>query len=167
MTFPVNLRRRLSGNDMHDELSDQQWMAQALAIAKQGAGQNEVPVGAVLVKDNVLLAEAFNQPISTHDPSAHAEILVLRQAAAALKNYRLLDTTLYVTLEPCAMCLGAMLHARVKRLVFGAWDPKSGVIATVDQLTERAWVNHQLQWRGGVMAEACSSLLQNFFKERR
>ena len=128
---------------------------------------DEVPVGAVLVKDDQLIAQAHNQPISNNDPTAHAEIQVLRKAGKNLENYRLPNTTLYVTLEPCTMCLGAMIHARVSRVVFGAFDKKTGVCGSCADLSSSECFNHSLIVEGGILAENCQSLLQDFFKKRR
>jgi tRNA(adenine34) deaminase len=127
----------------------------------------EVPVGAVLVRDGQVISKAFNKPITNHDPSAHAEMLALRQAALAEQNYRLPGTTLYVTLEPCAMCAGAILHARVDRIVFGAPDPKTGAAGSVVDLFAMKQINHQTSFEGGIMGDECGQLLRNFFKERR
>lgn len=148
-------------------MSHQHWMALALEQAQLALKENEVPVGAVLVHNDQLIAAAHNQPLGHHDPSAHAEIQVLRKAAQVLQNYRLNDCTLYVTLEPCMMCVGAMVHARVSRVVFGAFDPKTGVMESVDELQRRPYLNHQIAVTGGVMADECASLLQQFFKARR
>ncbi len=137
--------------------TDEQWMNHALSLAKKAEDLGEVPVGAVLVLNNEVIGEGWNCPISASDPTAHAEILALRAGAQHINNYRLVNTTLYVTLEPCAMCMGAMIHARIQRLVYGAADPKIG--------GER--VNHHVISEGGVMAKACRELLQNFFKARR
>lgn len=147
--------------------NDNVWMRHALALAKQAAAQGEVPVGAVLVLDNQLIAEGWNQSISACDPSAHAEILALRAGAKVLKNYRLPNSTLYVSLEPCAMCAGAMLHARVRRVVFGAFDPKSGAAGSVLNITQDARLNHRVLCEGGVLAESCGELLRDFFKAKR
>lgn len=147
--------------------TDDHYMKLALAAAKLAEENGEVPVGAVLVKDNQVLATAFNQPILQHDPTAHAEILVLREAAAKLQNYRLPGATLYVTLEPCAMCVGAMLHARIKRLVFGAYDQKVGAVSSVLQLPDLKGLNHRLEWRGGVAEFEAARLLRDFFAKRR
>lgn len=147
--------------------SDRHWMQQALALAQKAAEYGEVPVGAVLVKNDQQIAEAWNQPITLSDPSAHAEILAIRKAGEILKNYRLLDTTLYVTLEPCPMCAGALLHARIKRLVFGAFDPKTGAAGSACQLFHGSHVNHKIDVFGGVLSEACSLLIKDFFKSRR
>ncbi len=148
--------------------SDSDWMRQALAQARIAAGMNEVPVGAVLVDgDGELLAAGHNQPISACDPSAHAEIVTLRQAALKLDNYRLPNTTLYVTLEPCTMCVGALVHARVKRLVYAAREPRSGAIESAQQLFETGEYNHRPEIEGGLLAAESSALLTAFFKARR
>lgn len=151
---------------MQTEL-DRQFMAQALVQASLGAAAGEVPVGAVLVRDGQVLASTYNQPIALSDPSAHAEMLALRAAGLAEGNYRLPGTTLYVTLEPCAMCAGAMLHARVDRVVYGAPDPKTGAAGSALDLFSVKQINHQTQVQGGVMAEECGQVLKDFFKERR
>ncbi|MCP4766362.1 MAG: nucleoside deaminase [Gammaproteobacteria bacterium] len=143
-------------------------MRQALAQARFAADKNEVPVGAVLVDESgELVAAGHNQPISTNDPSAHAEIVTLRAAAKRLANYRLPGCTLYVTLEPCTMCVGALVHARVKRLVYGATEPKSGAIESAQRLFENGRYNHQPEVEGGVLAAECSQLLSAFFEVRR
>lgn len=135
-------------------------------LAKQGALENEVPVGAVVVFNNQLIGSGYNQSIKKSDPTAHAEIMALREAAKNIGNYRLPKTTLYVTLEPCAMCAGSLIHARVKHLVFGAYDPKAGVIESQFRLFDMQH-NHQVTWRGGLYADECASLLQEFFRVRR
>ncbi|MFK8028234.1 MAG: tRNA adenosine(34) deaminase TadA [Gammaproteobacteria bacterium] len=147
--------------------SDEHWMRCALDAAKAAEKNNEVPVGAVLVKDNQLISTANNSPISLNDPCAHAEVLAIRKAALNLNNYRLPGTTLYVTLEPCMMCAGAMLHARIERLVFGAYDEKTGVAGSCFN-----WINdekqlHKINVKGGVLENDCRLLLQNFFKQKR
>lgn len=142
-------------------------MQLALEQARQAKAQGEVPVGAVLVKDGVVVATGFNQPISRCDPTAHAEIVAMRAAAQSLANYRLLDTTLYVTLEPCIMCLGAMLHARVSELVFAASDPKVAAVQQLQQLSETSAMNHQLNCTAGILESEASQLLRDFFRERR
>ena len=147
--------------------TDEYWMQQALAAAKHAQRQDEVPVGAVLVRDNEIVASASNSPISLNDPSAHAEVLVLRKAAQQLNNYRLPDSTLYVTLEPCMMCAGAMLHARVKRLVFGAYDPKTGVAGSCFNWLQHEKHLHKITVVGGVLEQQCAHLLQDFFKGKR
>jgi tRNA(adenine34) deaminase len=146
---------------------DQQFMQQAIEQAQLAALAGEVPVGAVLVRDGQVIAKAFNKPITNHDPSAHAEMLALRDAAQSEKNYRLPGSTLYVTLEPCAMCSGAILHARVERVVYGAKDPKTGAAGSVLDVFSEKQINHQTSVEGGMMGEACGQLLRSFFKERR
>jgi tRNA(adenine34) deaminase len=150
-----------------DSSIDEEWMALAIEQAKLAEKINEVPVGAVLVQDNQLITSAHNQPISTNDPTAHAEILLLRAAGKQLKNYRLPNTTLYVTLEPCTMCLGAMIHARISRVVFGAYDQKTGVCGSCTDLSTSQCFNHSIEIEGGVLANNCKQLLQEFFKNRR
>ena len=150
-----------------DSSIDEEWMALAIEQAKLAEKINEVPVGAVLVQDNQLITSAHNQPISTNDPTAHAEILLLRAAGKQLKNYRLPNTTLYVTLEPCTMCLGAMIHARISRVVFGAYDQKTGVCGSCTDLSTSQCFNHTIAIEGGVLANDCKQLLQEFFKKRR
>jgi len=142
-------------------------MQHALALAHKAEESGEVPVGAVLIKDERLIAEGWNQPIIAHDPSAHAEMVALRNAGLALHNYRLVNTTLYVTLEPCVMCMGAIAHARVERLVFGCCDPHRGAVCSVLHLADADFLNHRVVWQGGVLAEPCSALLKSFFKRRR
>lgn len=164
MIFLVSLLPRLSGND---RLSDEQYMRHALELAKRASDLGEVPVGAVLVRDDEVVGEGWNQPIGLCDPTAHAEVMALRDAGKRCDNYRLLDTTLYVTLEPCVMCLGAMVHARVGRLVFGAWDAKSGAVSCVGGLLEGFPFNHKIVWEGGVLADVCGDLLRAFFADRR
>ncbi len=127
----------------------------------------EVPVGAVVVQGDRILGEGWNRPISTHDPSGHAEMIALRAAALRLENYRTLDTTLYVTLEPCVMCAGAIVHARVTRLVFGAADPKAGAVHSLYDVIAQPRLNHRVDWIGGVLSEPCGDILRTFFRERR
>lgn len=150
---------------MHDE--DIHWMQRALQLAHSAAQKGEVPVGAVLVLNNDIIGAGFNSPITHHDPTAHAEIIAMRQGAAALCNYRLINTTLYVTLEPCLMCVGAMIHARIQRLVFGARDLKTGAIESQIKGLEQAYVNHRIVYEGGLLANQCGELLRQFFRERR
>jgi tRNA(adenine34) deaminase len=142
-------------------------MGCALALAGKAEAAGEVPVGAVLVRDDQLVAEGWNQPIGSHDPTAHAEVVALRAAGASLGNYRLAGTTLYVTLEPCLMCVGAIVHARVERLVFGARDPKSGAVTSLYRGFELAGLNHRVAVTAGIMATECGELLRNFFRARR
>lgn len=146
---------------------DLKWMREALLLARQAEAAGEVPVGAVLVKDGTLIGSGWNHPIGAHDPTAHAEVMALRAAAKATSNYRLTGTTLYVTLEPCAMCAGAMVHARVARLVYGAVDPKTGAAGSVFDLTRSDKLNHRLEVEGGVLAEECGGLLKDFFARKR
>lgn len=146
---------------------DAQFMARAIALAQHAADCGEVPVGAVLVGATGVVGEGWNQPISQHDPSAHAEVMALRDAGDRLQAYRLPETTLYVTLEPCMMCLGAIIHARVARLVFGAADPKTGACGSAMQLHEHPSHNHFITVEGGVDAQRCSAMLKAFFSTRR
>ncbi|ABL02628.1 CMP/dCMP deaminase, zinc-binding protein [Candidatus Ruthia magnifica str. Cm (Calyptogena magnifica)] len=147
--------------------TDAQWMTLAIEQAKQAQKVNEVPVGAILIQNNQLISSAYNQPISNNDPTAHAEIQLLRAAGKQLNNYRLYDTTLYVTLEPCTMCLGAIVHARVSYIVFGAYDQKSGVCGSCINLQNSQCFNHSINIQGGILADQCKDLLQQFFKSRR
>jgi tRNA(adenine34) deaminase len=147
---------------------DEHWMRHALALARRAADSGEVPVGAVLVRDGALIGKGWNRPIASHDPSAHAEILALREAGANCRNYRLPGSRLYVTLEPCVMCAGAMIHARVEQVIFGAPDPKAGACGgKFDLLPADGRFNHHTDCRGPVLAEACSELLRGFFRARR
>ena len=148
-------------------MTDQHWMQQALMLAERAAAAGEVPVGAVLVDGEDCIAEGWNQPIGRHDPTAHAEVVALRAAGVSQANYRLTGTTLYVTLEPCLMCVGAIVHARVQRLVFGAGDPKSGAVTTCVHGFDLPGLNHRVESTGGVMAEACGEVLKTFFRTRR
>jgi tRNA(adenine34) deaminase len=147
--------------------SDVDFMHEALELARRAAEEAEVPVGAVLVMDGHIVASGWNRPIATHDPTAHAEILALRAAGAERRNYRLESATLYVTLEPCAMCTGALLNARVARLVFGAWDPKAGACGSVFDLPREPRVPHRMDVFGGVQSDECAALLKSFFAARR
>ena len=146
---------------------DEKWMSIALEQAKKAEKHGEVPVGAVLVKDGLLVAKAHNQPISTNDPTAHAEIQLIRAAGEKLKNYRLTGTSLYVTLEPCAMCLGAIMHARIDRLIFGTYDPKTGVCGSSENFMEASCFNHKIDLTSGVLENESKQLLKNFFNSRR
>lgn len=152
---------------MTDLATDQHWMRRALELAAAGAAAGEVPVGCVIVHAGEAVGEGWNRPIGAHDPTAHAEIVALRTAAQRLANYRLVDTTLYVTLEPCVMCVGAMVHARVGRLVYGAPDPKTGAVESVFRLLDGTHHNHRIEVVGGVLAEACGERLRDFFRARR
>lgn len=148
-------------------MTDADFMRHALTLARRGAEEGEVPVGAVLVRDGQIIGEGYNRPICSHDPTGHAEVIALRAGAAALGNYRLVDTTLYVTLEPCIMCAGAIVHARVARLVYGAADPKAGAAGSVFDVFASGKVNHKVSVEGGVLAEECGVLLTEFFRARR
>ena len=148
-------------------MSDTIFMRQALSQAHNAWALGEVPVGAVIVRNGEVIATGFNQPISSQDPTAHAEIIAIRAAASLLGNYRMPGCELYVTLEPCAMCVGAILHARISRVVFGAADPKTGACGSILNLFDETRLNHHAAARGGVMAEECGQLLKDFFAERR
>lgn len=147
--------------------ADLAFMQSALALAREGGAAGEVPVGAVVVKEGHIVGRGFNAPISRHDPTAHAEIMALRDAAGTLGNYRLPDCTLYVTLEPCVMCSGAIMHARIARIVYGASDPKTGACGSVVDLFSETRLNFHAEVTGGVMAEECGALLRSFFAARR
>ena len=145
----------------------QRWMQRALTLAKQAEKIGEVPVGAVLVFNDEIIGEGYNQPISQCDPTAHAEMIALRQGAKTLGNYRLLGTTLYVTLEPCVMCAGAMVHARISRLVFGAKDPKVGAIISTANILDLPQLNHRVEYQFDILAEQCGQVLRQFFQSKR
>ena len=146
---------------------DEKWMKIAISEASVAKNEGEIPVGAVLIHNNKLIAKAHNQPILNHDPTAHAEVLALRKAGKKLNNYRLAGSTLYVTLEPCVMCLGAIMHARIDRIVFGASDPKTGVCGSKADLTSEAFFTHKVKVDGGVLEEENKEILQSFFKSKR
>jgi tRNA(adenine34) deaminase len=143
------------------------FMSRALELARQAQAAGEVPVGAVIVKDGLIIAEGANRPIGGNDPTAHAEIIAMRAAANVIGTYRLLDTTLYVTLEPCAMCAGAMVHARIQRVVYGATDPRAGAAGSVFNIVQSPALNHRVEVEAGVLADDCSRLLRDFFAARR
>ncbi|MBD2811799.1 tRNA adenosine(34) deaminase TadA [Xenorhabdus sp. Vera] len=147
--------------------SDEYWMRRAMELAMQAQAQGEIPVGAVLVADNKIISQGFNLPITEHDPTAHAEIIALRRGGIQLQNYRLLNTTLYVTLEPCIMCAGAMVHSRIQRLVYGASDMKTGAAGSLIDILRHPGMNHQIEITSGILAEECSTMLSSFFKQRR
>ncbi len=147
--------------------ADTNWMKKALVLARKAETAGEVPVGAVLVKDNQLIAEGWNQPITSHDATSHAEIMAMREAGKQLNNYRLIDTTMYVTLEPCSMCVGAMIHARVSKVVYGAAEPRTGALGGAFNLLDANQHNHIFEVESGVLAEESKALLQNFFRSRR
>ncbi|OXY81835.1 tRNA adenosine(34) deaminase TadA [Oceanimonas doudoroffii] len=146
---------------------DEYWMRRAMALAARAEQEGEVPVGALVVHEGECVGEGWNRSIGHHDATAHAEIMALRQAGERLGNYRLLNSTLYVTLEPCMMCAGAMVHSRIRRLVYGAADAKTGAVDSVLQLLATPGLNHRIDWQSGVLAEACSTQLSDFFKRRR
>ena len=148
-------------------MDDSQFMGLALDLAHEAGAAGEVPVGALVVLDGQIVGRGFNQPIVRHDPTAHAEVIALRDAAARLGNYRLPGCTLYVTLEPCAMCAGAIMHSRIERVVFGSRDPKTGAAGSIIDLFAEAKLNHHTAVVGGVLAEECGSLLSGFFAARR
>ncbi len=150
-----------------DLVNHERWMREALSLAEQAAAVGEVPVGAIVVRGGEIIGRGFNQPIRTCDATAHAEIVAIRSASQISNNYRLPGTTLYATIEPCTMCLGAMIHARVEKLVFGAKEPRAGAIVSQASLNDAGHFNHRLAFIEGVLAEECSTLLQNFFRSRR
>ncbi|HFD79601.1 MAG TPA: tRNA adenosine(34) deaminase TadA [Gammaproteobacteria bacterium] len=149
------------------EANDVRWMQYALTLARRAADQGEVPVGCVIVHEGEIIGEGWNQPIATSDPTAHAEIVALRDAGRRRGNYRLSGATLYVTLEPCLMCAGAMVHARIARLVFGATDPKRGAVDSTAKAFETRGLNHRVEVSGGILESECATVLRDFFRERR
>ncbi len=149
---------------MHNDID---WMQQALELAELAEKQGEVPIGAILVKDDEIIGQGYNQPISNHDPSAHAEIIALREAGQNIQNYRLVDSTMYVTLEPCAMCAMAMVHARVSKIVFATKEPRAGAGGSLYQLLQHTGHNHQIEIVEGVLQEQSSQVLKRFFKAKR
>ncbi|MCQ8878232.1 tRNA adenosine(34) deaminase TadA [Pseudoalteromonas shioyasakiensis] len=152
---------------MNEQFNDQYWMEKALEYAKEAEKLNEIPVGAVLVKGNELIAAGYNRSITDNDPSAHAEMIAIREAGKALQNYRLIDCTLYVTLEPCSMCAGLLVHSRIKRLVFGAFDAKTGSAGSIMNLLQEPKLNHQVEITAAVLADKCGENISAFFKRRR
>lgn len=153
--------------DVRQDSSDERWMRDALSLARQAEASGEVPIGAVIVRNGIVIGEGRNCPISTNDPTAHAEILALRNAAAATANYRLDDATIYVTLEPCPMCAGALVHARLRRLVFGARDLRFGGVRSKFRIADSDLLNHRVEVTEGVLAAECVELLRSFFAARR
>lgn len=160
-------RNSLSEIDQTSKTEDETWMRRALTLAVEAAAAGEVPVGAVLVRDGEVLGEGRNGPIGRCDPTAHAEVLALRRAAEKVGNYRLVGSTLYVTVEPCTMCAGALVHARVGRLVFGAAEPRAGAVVSSARVLDNPQLNHRPAVGGGVLADECAALLFEFFAERR
>jgi len=155
------------GNAPPTRSEDERFMRAALDLARRARERGEVPVGAVVVLDDAIVGEGFNQPIAAHDPTAHAEIVALRDAARRIRNYRLTGATLYVTIEPCQMCVGALVHARVARIVYGACEPKAGAIESAMRAHEHPSLNHRLVAVGGVLEDECREMIQGFFEERR
>ncbi len=171
MTYQVNLQPLSNGNKKSfrvDKMAtDEKWMQHALKLAKKAEAQDEVPVGAVIVLNDQIIGEGWNQPISSDDPTAHAEIMALRDAGEKIGNYRLPNATIYVTLEPCTMCAGAIIHARLAKLVYAVDDPKTGACGSVFNLLQTEELNHKVEIEKGVMEEENRSLIQSFFKEKR
>jgi len=163
----LSMINRLPNDSAASSALDEAFMRHALELAHEAAALEEVPVGAVIVKDGEIVGEGYNRPIFSRDPTAHAEIVALREAARRMGNYRVTDTTLYVTLEPCVMCAGAMIHARVARLVFGARDPKTGAAGSVVDIFSSKGVNHAVRVTGDVLAADCGAVLSSFFRARR
>ena len=147
--------------------SDIAFMRRAIALAEQAAAAAEVPVGALVVKDGQVIGEGFNQPISSCDPTGHAEIVAMRNACAAVQNYRLSGCDLYVTIEPCTMCVGAMIHARIGKIIFGAAEPRAGALESQLRLMDMSHFNHSIAWQGGVLAEECGAIMSDFFRQKR
>lgn len=150
-----------------EDAEHRHWMAQAIALARQAEALGEVPVGAIIVSDGEIIGQGWNQPITQHDPSAHAEIQALRDACRRRGNYRLPDARMYVTIEPCTMCAGAIVHARLDALIYGASEPRAGAISSHLQVLEQPYLNTRVQSLGGIMAEECAELLTRFFRARR
>jgi tRNA(adenine34) deaminase len=150
-----------------ENLSDEFWMSFALAEARQAVNADEVPIGAIIVLNNTIIGRGFNQPISLCDPTAHAEIIALREAARRIENYRLIEATIYVTIEPCVMCAGAIINSRIKRLVYGAIEPRQGAVNSIFQVCTNRSLNHQVEVTAGVKEEECKALMQTFFQARR
>ncbi|HIL92732.1 MAG TPA: tRNA adenosine(34) deaminase TadA [Cycloclasticus sp.] len=148
-------------------MDDEAWMRRAIELAHKAEEVGEVPVGAVIVHDGECIGEGYNLPIKNCDPTAHAEIVAIRAASQTVQNYRLVNSTLYVTLEPCVMCMGAIQHARIKRIVFAAKDPKRGAVCSALSLTDADYSNHHVEWSQGVLGDECATLLTSFFKKKR
>ena len=146
---------------------DEEFMRRAFALAEQAAAVGEEPVGALVVKDGEVIGEGYNQPISSCDPTGHAEIIAMRRAAQGLGNYRLSGCDLYVTIEPCTMCVGAMVHARIDKIVFGAKEPRAGALESQLRLMDESHYNHSIDWQGGVLAEECGAIISRFFRAKR
>ena len=147
--------------------TDNHFMIRALELAQQAADRGEVPVGAVVVRNGKIIGQGHNQPIASHDPTAHAEIMAMRDASKNLSNYRLTGCDIYVTIEPCTMCVGAMVHARIRQIFFGALEPRAGALTSQLQLMEDDLFNHSILWEGGILADQCATLLRDFFRQKR
>ena len=147
--------------------TDDHFMKRALELAQQAANRGEVPVGAVVVRNGEIIGQGHNQPIASHDPTAHAEIMAMRDASKNLSNYRLTGCDIYVTIEPCTMCVGAMVHARIRQIFFGALEPRAGALTSQLQLMEDGRFNHSILWEGGILADQCASVLRDFFRQKR
>lgn len=169
MIFQGNRLRQLSGNDVSltSMNEDAKWMQHAVELAQKAKAHDEVPVGAVIVHEDKIIGEGWNQPISSNDPTAHAEIIALRDAGKNVSNYRLPNTTMYVTLEPCAMCAGAIVHARLSKIIFAVTDPKTGACGSVFNLLQSEELNHKVEIDKGIMEDECRALIQTFFKDKR
>lgn len=165
--FGVMTKKHTGTNESQVMQHDEFWMSEAIVLAQKASEAGEVPVGALIVKDQHRISHGWNQPIQNNDPTAHAEIIALRGAGSTLRNYRMPGATLYVTLEPCVMCMGAISQARVKRVVFGAYDPIRGAAGSILQLADASFLNHRVQVTPGVMQETCSKILLDFFKNKR
>ncbi len=152
---------------MNNDQEDERWMSHALSLAQKAFDLGEVPVGAVVVSKGEILGEGWNSPISSDDPTAHAELVAIRAACKYVENYRLVDARLYVTIEPCTMCLGGLIHARIDQLIFGACEPKAGVVQSHQHVMSHDIYNHKIAWRGGILEDECSAIIQRFFKLRR
>jgi tRNA(adenine34) deaminase len=165
--MPIDSTRPTIKDERPTMVSDEPWMEEALRAAHRAREMGEVPVGAVVVCDGKVVGRGWNRNIAGHDPTAHAEIIALREAGANLGNHRLGNCELFVTIEPCAMCAGALVHARLKRLVYGADDPKAGAVHSVMEVVNHPKLNHQMELRGGILAGRCADLVQDFFRSRR
>ncbi len=157
----------MTSNISKQQVNDELWMRKAIEYAIKAQETGEVPVGAIIVKDNTIIGTGYNRPIQTNDPTSHAEIMAIRDAANNLNNYRIPGTTLFVTLEPCSMCVGAMIHSRIKRLVFGASDPKTGAVGGVSNLLDINQHKHHIEFTSGILKYQCGEILKSFFKLRR
>ena len=167
MQADSKIDRLIVGTEASTLAADEQYIRNAIDLARDAAKRNEVPIGAVIVRDGTIIAAATNRTVRDQDPTAHAELLAIREASSKLDRWRLDDCTLYVTIEPCAMCAGAIVLSRIRRVVFGAWDEKAGMAGSVDDLLRHPRLNHRAEVRAGVLAEECAGLLENFFRAQR